>query len=94
MDCTLEKMSSHAHATFCMRASPTSKVSPSRAAAPSPMCWNLIAGRALKPIVIRGDGGTAMTETDWTAVGSALLLACWFGFLLLLLYFLTATMPP
>jgi hypothetical protein len=35
-----------------------------------------------------------MTETDWTAVGSALLLVGWFGFLLFLLYFSAATMPP
>jgi hypothetical protein len=33
-----------------------------------------------------------MTETDWAVVGSTLLLVCWFGFLLLLLYF-AATMP-
>jgi hypothetical protein len=32
--------------------------------------------------------------TDWTAVGSALLLGGWFGFLLLLLYFSAGTIPP
>jgi hypothetical protein len=49
-------------------------------------------------IVIRGDGGTsavlAMTEIDWTLIGSALLLVGWFGFLLLLLFFSAATMLP
>jgi hypothetical protein len=55
--------------------------------------WNLPAARALRSIVIRG-GGTAMTETDWTVIGSTLLLVCWFGFLLLLLYFSAFTMPP
>jgi hypothetical protein len=55
--------------------------------------WNLTAGRALKSIVIRGDGGLAMIETDWAFVGSTLLLVGWFGFLLVLLYF-SATMPP
>jgi hypothetical protein len=35
-------------------------------------------------------------ETDWTVVGSDLLLLGWFGFLYLLLYLLafSATMPP
>jgi hypothetical protein len=40
-----------------------------------PTRWNLTAGRALKPIVIRGV--LAMTEIDWTVVGSALLLVGW-----------------
>ena len=42
------------------------------------------------------ESGYAMTETDWTAAGSALLLACWFGFLCLLLYLraFSDTMPP
>jgi hypothetical protein len=39
-----------------------------------------------------------MTETDWTGVGSGpllagLLVACWFGFLLWLLYFAATTSP-
>jgi hypothetical protein len=38
-------------------------------------------------------GCLAMTEIDWTVVGSALLLVSWFGFLLLLLYFSPAIMP-
>jgi hypothetical protein len=40
--------------------------------------------------------GYAMTKTDWTAARSALLLACWFGFLYLLLYLhaFSDTMPP
>jgi hypothetical protein len=38
-------------------------------------------------------GILAMTEIDWTVVGSALLLVSWFGFLLLLLYFSPAIMP-
>jgi hypothetical protein len=60
------------------------------------MRWNLNAGRALSSIVIRGGGVLPMTETDWPAVGSALLLVCWFGFLCLLLYLhaFSATMPP
>jgi hypothetical protein len=50
----------------------------------------------LKPIVIRGVGLLAMT--DWTGIGSGpllagLLLACWFGFLLWLLYFGAITPP-
>jgi hypothetical protein len=39
-------------------------------------------------------GVLAMTQTDWTVVGPALLLVGWFGFLLLLLYFSAGTMPP
>jgi hypothetical protein len=39
-------------------------------------------------------GVLAMTEIDWTVVGSVLLLVGWFGFLLLLLYFSPATIPP
>jgi hypothetical protein len=38
-------------------------------------------------------GYLAMAEIDWPAVGSALLLGSWFGFLLLLLYFSPAIMP-
>jgi hypothetical protein len=69
------------------------RLRPLRAAWPRrPTPWNLTAGRALSPIVIRGVGVLAMTETDWPAVGSALLLVCWFGFLLFLLYS-AATMP-
>jgi hypothetical protein len=61
------------------------------------MRWNLNAGRALSPIVIRGDGAV-LAMTDWTGAGSGpllagLLLACWFAFLLWLLYF-AATTPP
>jgi hypothetical protein len=61
----------------------------------SPARWNLNAGRALRPIVIRGMAVMAMTGTDWPLVGSALLaLALWFGFLLFLLYYSATTMPP
>jgi hypothetical protein len=74
-------------------AKPPAREQRGRAAA---MRWNLNAGRALRSIVIRGGGGLAMT--DWTGIGSGpllagLLLACWFGFLLWLLYF-AATTPP
>jgi hypothetical protein len=60
------------------------------------MRWDLNAGRALCAIVIRGVGLLAMT--DWTGIGSGpllagLLLACWFGFLLWLLYFGAITPP-
>jgi hypothetical protein len=57
-----------------------------------PNALELDRGPALKPMVICGL--LAMTEIDWTVVGSALLLVGWFGFLLLLLYFSPATMPP
>jgi hypothetical protein len=41
-------------------------------------------------------GALAMTETDWSVVGPALLLVGWFGFLCLLLYLhaFSAVMPP
>jgi hypothetical protein len=45
---------------------------------------------------IRGDWG-GLVMTDWPVVGSALLgLACWFGFLYLLLYLLSCQQacPP
>jgi hypothetical protein len=39
-------------------------------------------------------GYLAMTEIDWTVIGSALLLVSWFGFLLFLLYFSPAIVLP
>jgi hypothetical protein len=46
---------------------------------------------AVRSIQLSFAGVLAMTEIDWTVVGSALLLVGWFGFLLLLLYFSLAT---
>jgi hypothetical protein len=52
--------------------------------------------RLRDPCQLSFAGVPAMTEIDWPAVGSALLLVCWFGFLCLLLYLhaFSATMPP
>jgi hypothetical protein len=78
--------------TFFARLSATSREPRGRA---TPMRWNLNAGHALRLFGVRRDGAV-LAMTDWTGVGSGpllagLLLACWFGFLLWLLYFAATT---